>query len=153
MRAHTNWAYTGQEVIQAVAYDGVQAALVDEMALPNVYPHPYIVTDSRLFVAVPSTNSPPVLNAWKVDTTTGKFTSTSSLPLTDMPQTLNRVSNALVLGYGTKVEAYDIATLTLAGSSRVPGCLWYDYTRADGDISTGIWVPLQSYGVARIPNP
>jgi hypothetical protein len=149
-----------REYLEASAYDGVAAHLVDSIPLPAQWPHPAFVLGDLVLVGDPgdsySTNPvPPILETW-VLSNTGKFT---------------RVAAQRVLGAINDFAAYpgllaatdvdsnvslfvpgDAAGLRFAGTGRSPLCWWWpDLGHSDGSSSAGLWIPLGAYGVTHIP--
>ena len=84
----TGW----REYLDASAYDGVAAHLVDSLPLPDAWPHPAFVLGDLVLVGDPgdsySTNAiPPALETWTLSSG-GKFTRLASqrvnAPISDM---------------------------------------------------------------------
>jgi hypothetical protein len=74
------------------------------------------------------------------------MTSASTLASFDAMLAVQHTDNSVTL-----FDATDGAALRRVGGSQPGGCLWFDLTRADGALGRGLWLPLGSYGVARIP--
>src|SRR5439155_8235965 len=49
----TNWSYSYTEYLDALAYDGVSAHLVDSLPLSSQWPHPVLVVATNIFVGQP----------------------------------------------------------------------------------------------------
>jgi len=172
----TDW-YT--QYLDALAYDGVSAHLVDSLALSNTWPRPVLVAGDHIFIGRPSSNNgviypgpivaldgttddsaanppvaPPTLETWAL-ADTGKFTRLGSVPLVNPASALLARGKLLAAQQSDNTVAlFDItnpASLDLIGTGSPGGCTWFDLTHADGTIAGGLWLPLGSYGAALIP--
>jgi hypothetical protein len=168
----TAWA----EYLDASAYDGVSAHRIDSLALPTTWPRPLLVSDGNIFLgrannpgygpfigpvlaladgtAGSADDTQPTLETWRLSDA-GKFqrtgtatlmTSASTLASFDAMLAVQQTDNSVTL-----FDATDGAALRRVGGSQPGGCLWFDLTRADGALGRGLWLPLGSYGVAKIP--
>ncbi|MEW6160823.1 MAG: beta-propeller domain-containing protein, partial [Verrucomicrobiota bacterium] len=141
----TDWS----EWLDASAYDGVAATLVDSLQLPREWPHPLLALDAAIFIGRPGgTNSLPAIETWTLNAT-GKFSKSGTLQ--DVAaQTLVQVGDALVAQTSHElllVNPSTPAALTVAARAEIEGCIGYDLNKADGSLSRGIWIPLGDYGV------
>jgi hypothetical protein len=149
------------EFLDASAYDGVAAYLVDSHALPAVWPHPLVVDEANIFLGAPgadyySTNAEPnYLEVWTL-TDQGRFTRLNRVRLANPAGQLGvygdllaarETDNSLLLFDASRPEE-----LRIVGQGRPSGCLWYDLDRADGDLVRGLWLALNPYGVNLIPS-
>jgi hypothetical protein len=160
----THWAsnsttYDWTEYLDASAYDGVAAHLVDSLSLGD-WPHPVLVVDEHVLigrsVSGQQATNPPLytLETWTL-ADTGKFSRLGSVSLANPAQTLasfpgmiaaqDSLNNVLLFSRGPEGTLHQIA------QGRPPGCVWYQLNRGDGDLDRGLFLPLDSYGVARIP--
>jgi hypothetical protein len=148
----TDWS---QEWLDACAYDGVNAALIDSLALPKDWPHPVLVQGPSVFVGRPSNTDAKLdsVETW-ILSDTGKFTRLGAVFQSTQASALAGLGKLLVIqnnDYTYKLyDATDSAKLSLIGSGRVGGCVWADLNTIDGSLNRGIWIPLGDYGVAKI---
>ena len=153
MKSTTDWT----EWLDASAYDGVAAHLVDSLALSKNWPHPVLVFGSSLFIGAPaeSTNTNHLLETWTLPDS-GRFTKTGTTQLASAAQNMAAFGNLLVVQTADQIKLYNAtvpALLGLVGSGGPQGCVWYDLSHADGALDRGVWLPLGSYGVATVPIP
>ena len=75
----TDWT----EWLDASAYDGVSASLVDSLSLSQSWPHPVLVEGNTIFIGRPPENdqSKALLGVWTL-ADSGKFVSLATPPLT-----------------------------------------------------------------------
>jgi hypothetical protein len=140
--------------LDALAYDGVHASLIDSLALPSDWPHPTLVADTNIFFGVPApdTNSTSAIEAWYL-ADSGKFVRSSSLPLEAPADTFAIFGNLLATQTDNRVQLIDASnpsSLTVVGSGAPQNLLWFDLDHADGSLARGLWVPLGDYGVLKI---
>jgi hypothetical protein len=176
---NTDTAWT--EYLDASAYDGVSAHLVDSLALPVTWPRPLLVSGGNIFLGRASSSgySPiigpviplavgavgtagtgaaddtlPSLETWQLSDA-GKFRRAGSATLTTSASTLVNFGALLAVQHTdnsvTLFDATNGAALHEVGGSQPGGCLWFDLNRADGALGRGLWLPLGSYGVVKIP--
>jgi len=174
----TNSATAWIEYLDASAYDGVSAHLIDSLALPASWPRPLLVSGANIFLGraastiygpigpvIPLADGTvgggdgtgdtfPTLETWRLSDA-GKFHLSGSVTLNSSASTLVAFGDLLATQHTdnsvTLFDASDAATLRRVGSGQPGGCLWFDLTRADGSLNRGLWLPLGAYGVARIP--
>ena len=141
------------ERIDALAYDGVAAHLVDSIDLPTAWPHPALVQDGFVFLGRPAaTNQTAAVETWSLSTV-GKFNRVGNVSLNDNTQNIASVNDLLTLQLSNKIAVYDRtapAALTLLGSGGPDSCIGYDIESADGDRAHGLWLPLSLYGATRV---
>jgi hypothetical protein len=151
----TSWT----EHLAVSSYDGVEARLVDSIALPNSWPHPVLVENARVYVGWPDygTNSPATaahsLQVWQVSNE-GKLARSDKVPLTSPAGTLAEFRGLLVVQLSDQsLSLFDASgdLLRAVGSGRPAGCQWYDLKHADGALDRGVWLPLGAYGVMPVP--
>jgi alpha-tubulin suppressor-like RCC1 family protein len=143
--------------LDALAYDGVEAHLVDSLALPDRWPSPVLVRDATIFVGTPApdTNSMPQLGAWML-ADTGKFAKAGGLTLSSPAQNLATFGDLLVTQNYNALQLFsagDPSRLTLVGVGGPAGCVGYNLENGDGDAARGLWLPLGIYGVQHVGLP
>src|SRR5262249_51660971 len=70
---YTDWQSTGAQFLDASAYDGVAAALVDSMPLSNTWPQPLLFSEPNLFLGrADSTGGTSQIETWTLSNS-GKF--------------------------------------------------------------------------------
>jgi hypothetical protein len=155
----TNY-YQGHEALDASAYDGVAAHLVDSLSLANVYPHPALVSGTNVFLGrgqnyyYYNTNAPPpTLETWTLSSA-GKFTRLGSVTLPGAASDLVSFSELLAAQVDwSRVSVFDradAAALRQVGQGPTGGCLYFDLHQADAAAGRALWLPLDSYGVTSI---
>jgi len=156
----TDPAIGWRDYLDASAYDGVSAHLVDSLALPALWPHPALVQDSKVLIANPGDNTitnsiPATLETWALSNA-GKFVRLASLPV-GTPISELGFFRGLLGGatYDSTVYLFngsDPVNLQFLGSGRPPLCWWWpNLDHADGSLSAGLWLPLSAYGLSHIP--
>ena len=148
----TDWS----EWLDASAYDGVAASLIDSISLGQTWPHPVLVSDKNIFIGRAAaddkgTNTLEVLTL----ADTGKFLSVTPAPLqlSLAAQNLYAFGDLLVVQVGNSVQLFNKAVpaaLTLIGGGGPQGCVYFNADNADGDVSRGLWLPLGDYGAAKV---
>ena len=143
--------------LDAVAYDGVQAHLVDSLALPDQWASPVLVRDATIFVGRPATdtNSTPQLEAWTL-ADTGRFAKLCSLSLSSPAQNLAAFGDLLVTQNHNALQLFnagDPSRLAPIGTGGPSGCVGYNLENADGAAARGLWLPLGIYGVYHVALP
>ncbi len=150
----TNWWYDGTEYLDASAYDGVEAHLIDSLKLSSYWPHPVLVKGKTVFLGHPSeTNTVKnLLEAWTLSSA-GKFTQLSATGLSGAAQYLAGFGDLLAAQIGNQISLFDVADPAAPAflvTGGPPGCLWFDLSKADGALDRGLWLPLGVYGVSVI---
>ena len=143
--------------LDALAYDGVEAHLVDSLAPPDRWPSPVLVRDSTIVVGRPAsdTNSMPQLEAWTL-ADTGRFAKLCGLTLGSPAQNLAVFGDLLVSQNANNLQLFsaaDSARLALIGGGGAAGCAGYNLENADGAAARGLWLPLGLYGVYHVALP
>ena len=155
---YIDWTWT--QLLDALAYDGVSAHLVDSLELPNTWPQPLQIAGNNIFLGRSgydyySTNrNPNYLETWTVPNT-GKFTQLGRVVLSEPANSLQNFPGMLVSQQNNNqlllFDLADPANLKLIGRGAPLGCMWFDTARADGNTTQGLWVPLGGFGVADVP--
>jgi hypothetical protein len=156
----TNQVTDWTEWLDASAYDGVAAHLVDSLALPDAWPHPVLVVNTNVLLGHPGYNYVTTnlvahrLEKWTLPDT-GKFTlldsATLNAPANDL---LDRNGLLAVQETDGSLALFDDTQPGLAsqvGQGSAPGCLWFDLSQSDGALGRGLWFPLGVYGVGMVP--
>lgn len=156
-RASTNWN-DGMEALDASAYDGVAAYLVDSLSLSNVSPHPILVSGTNIFLgraqAFSTTNLvSPTFETWTLSSG-GDFTKLGSVTLAGAASDLVSFPGLLAAQlHGNRMVVFDDANpaaLRLVGEGPATGCLPFDLRHADAASDRKLWLPLNDYGVTVI---
>jgi hypothetical protein len=147
----TNW-YDGTEYLDASAYDGVEAHLIDSVKLGSVWPHPVLALAENVFIgqSAETSTGKNLLEAWALSTD-GKFTRLSQTELSSAAQNFASFGNLLAAQNANQVSLFNVANPSAPAflvSGGPPGCLWFDLSRADGALDRGLWLPLGMYGVS-----
>ncbi len=148
-----------REFLDASAYDGISAYLVDSLPLPAAWPHPAVVLGASVVVANPGDNSttnvvPATVETWTLTDSRKFFRSGSllvSVPISDLGYFDGLLAGA---SYDSRVDLFnasDPAKLVRVGCGRPPVCWWWpNLEQAAGDLSSGLWLPLGAYGVSHV---
>src|SRR5205814_3962931 len=86
----------GSEYLDASAYDGVEAHLIDSLKLSSYWPHPVLVNGDAIFVGHPAetTNGKNLLEAWTLSSA-GKFMQLGKTELSGAAQNFANFGNLL----------------------------------------------------------
>jgi hypothetical protein len=144
--------------LDASAYDGVSAYLVDSLRLPQSYPPPIVVAETNILVSqtgIQSGTNPPLSAvAWWAFGDAGKFVSLGKTTVPGYTDTMASVPPFLVLKNNDNlIQLFDLSSgsLTPVGNSQPSACLWPNVIKADADAARGLWIPMNSYGVLQVP--
>ena len=153
----TNWWWDGTEYLDASAYDGVEAHLIDSLKLSSYWPHPVLVNNDDVFVGHPSetTTVKNLLETWTLSSA-GKFTQLSRTELSGGAQNFANFGDLLAAQIENQVSLFNVTDPTapaLLVTSDPPGCVWFDLNKADGALDRALWLPLGVYGVSIISLP
>jgi len=151
------WTADPNEWLVASAYDGVAAHLVDSLALPQTWPHPWLIQGADVLLARPaeSTDAKHVLETWTLSGS-GRFVRVGTTQLASPAQNLLTLGNLLAVQGSGEVSLYNAsqpAALSLLSRQEVSACLGFDCTLATGSLEKGLWWPLNDFGTLRIPLP
>lgn len=143
-----------QERFSASAYDGVNVALLDSLAITNWPNAQWIFPDGRVWTSTGQPDGRAVTLQILAVNNQGKFESTASSKSADILYEWFQAGDVLVGRGYQSVAAFD-ATQTgrfaPLGSSASDSCYWFDSHRVTGSQAEGLWIPLQDYGVRHIP--
>src|SRR5439155_24744039 len=153
----TNWWWDGTEYLDASAYDGVEAHLIDSLKLSSYWPHPVLVKDDDIFVGHPAeTNTVKnLLEVWTLSNA-GTLTQLGKAEFSGVAQNLANFGSLLAAQIQNQVSLFNVtnpaapAYLVTGGP---PGCVWFDVSKSDGALDRGLWLPLGVYGVSIISLP
>ena len=158
----SNTANAWVEYLDASAYDGVSAHLVDSLALSGYWPRALLVSGTNVFIGWPSdaagsglagvTNAPTLQTYYLSDA--GKLTR-SGLVVLKTPITALAAFGDLLAGQQSdnSVRLFDASAggaPRTVGEGRPAGCQWFDLGHADGALGRGLWLPLGAYGVSKV---
>ncbi|PWU11691.1 MAG: hypothetical protein C5B50_22865 [Verrucomicrobia bacterium] len=144
------------EALNACSYDGVSVYLVDSLALAQTWPRPILVNSGTVYLGrssgdVTATNT---LEAWTL-TLQGHFARQATVKVSQPIYALGVFSGLLasedVNNTVTLYDASSSSSLPQIGQGRSSGCLWLDLNNADGTLDSGLWIPLDDYGVSFVP--
>lgn len=157
-RTSTNF-YEGAEALEASAYDGVSAHLVDSLSLSNSWSHPALVCGTNVFLGrAPAyfdveSPMPPVLETWTLSSA-GRFTKLGSvalpIPASDLVAFPGLLTAQLDYIRVRVFDPSDPATLRPVGDGPKTGCSYFNLRHADATPASGLWLPLDAFGVTGI---
>jgi hypothetical protein len=150
-----HWINNGRSLagywLDAAAYDGVQAALIDSLNLDRARGDLVVRPDGALLLVRSLANAPPAqFETWRLSEATGRFARLGVKPLLALPPDWVAIGALVAVKIGERVELYDAtnpASITDVGAGALPHCLSADLDRSDGTIARGVWLPLGEYGV------
>ena len=148
------------EWLDATAYDGVEAHLVDSLELPVLWPHPVLVNGATVYLGRPAagTNSASQLEAWTLPDT-GRFAKLAETILSQPAQSIAAFEGLIaVVSYQDyqDVQLFDAtnpSVLNQVGGGGPSGCVGFNLENADGLVRRGLWLPLGGFGVHHVGLP
>jgi hypothetical protein len=154
------WQTDWTDYLNVCAYDGVQVSLLDAVQIStNAWSasQPLMLADATLLVPVNETVgnvTTGVVKAWKVDAN-GKLSNVFNRKMGDTLSNIRVWDNLLGAQMNQTVDLYNISNTTdwaLVGSGQTTGYYyWPDLTNADGNLTSGLFIPLGDYGILAIP--
>jgi len=148
-----NWTTDWSDWLDASAYDGVAASLINSLPLPTTWPHPLLVSGSNVFLGRPdNTAATGQLEVWTLSGA-GKFLQLGTTQLGSVVSSLNSFGSLLAVQQNAGTLVFDVsspAAPTVIGKGAANGCFGYDVSRGDASRAGGLWLPLGDYGVSRI---
>lgn len=135
----------GSEWLDASAYDGVSAYLVDSISLTN-WPHPVKVNGPDVFVG-----SPTALERWQLSAE-GELKKLSTTDTKSPVYDFAFYGDLLGLTTSAKVQLYDAtnrSALKPVGESSI-ACHGAELENTDGSLGLGLWIPQNDYGVLKM---
>jgi hypothetical protein len=152
----THWTTNSPDVwrewLDASAYDGVAAYLVDSVLLPAQWPHPVTVFGTNVCVGLPAgANAPNQLQVLNLDSN-GKFTVRQTLTLQDSVQQMDIAGQFLLLQSAADLKMYILSSggIIPAGAGAGTACYYYFQPNKTAANETGIWFPMGDYGVLSV---
>jgi hypothetical protein len=136
----------GTEWLDASAYDGVSAFLIDSRSLTN-WPRTIVVNVRDIFIGGPTS-----LERWQLGDE-GMFAKLSATDTKEPVYNLRFIGDLAGLVTSSKIALYDATdrnNLKLIGQSSVSCNGGSDLDDSDGSLQRGLWVPLSDYGVEKI---
>jgi hypothetical protein len=164
----TNQPNVWTEFLDASAYDGVSAHLIDSLALPESWPRPVLVDGTNVFLGRSgytngwwwpgspgaSNVGPHTVETWHLSNA-GRLARSGSVTLAMPASDLAGFGSLLAAQESdnavTLFDATNGAALRRVGRGQPSGCLWFNLKQASGELGRGLWIPLGAYGVATIP--
>ena len=154
------WQTDWTDYLDACAYDGVQVSLLDSVQIStNAWSasQPIMLEDGTVLVPINQQSGDVtvgLVKAWKIDTK-GKLANVFNRKMNDSLSNIRVWNNLLGAQMSQNVELYDIsntAEWALVGASQTTGYYyWPDLTNADGNLASGLFIPLGDYGIMAIP--
>jgi hypothetical protein len=153
----TNWN-DGAEALDASAYDGVSAHLVDSLSLSNASPHPILVSGTNIFLgrspaSAAANPAAPTLETWTLSSA-GHFNQLGSVTMPGAATALVSFPGLLAAQWGGNLamvfDDADPAALRLVGEGPTNGCAPFNLQHADAARARELWLPRDAYGVAGI---
>lgn len=135
----------GGEWLDASAYDGVSAYLVDSLSVTN-WPHPVVVRDGDIFLG-----GPTALERWQLSAE-GMLQKLSTTDTKGPVYDLRFFGDLVGLTSNSRIQLYDASNrgaLKLVGESQM-ACHGAELENADGALGRGLWLPQNEYGVFKI---
>jgi len=137
----------GAEFLDASAYDGVAAFLIDSMSLTN-WPRPIVVNGPDIFLGRPTS-----LERWRLNDD-GMFAKLSTTDTKEPVYNLRFFGDLAALLTQSRVRLYDATdrgAFKAASDSGMACNASMDLENADGSLERGLFVPLSDYGVMFVP--
>jgi hypothetical protein len=144
------------EAVHACAYDGVDAYLVNSLALSATWPRPVRIEGARVFLGRASADGAKASQAesWALSAA-GRFTLQAVVALKRPASSLACFGGLLAAqdaaGGIELFDASDPSVLLPCGAGEPPGGVWFDLSRAAGAPDEGVWLPLDDFGLASVP--
>jgi hypothetical protein len=142
----------GKQWLDASAYDGVAAYLVDSLEIPD---RPVVQLNAAdIFVAGKATNQ---LQRWQLSDA-GVLELLSSTNIPEEIRDARFLGNLLIAQSSSNFYLFDAANrsdlrLKAADSTPCGWDFWGALENADGNLGRGLWVPVSWNGVQFIPSP
>jgi hypothetical protein len=133
----------GTEFLDASAYDGVSAFLIDSLSLTN-WPHTVVVNSPDIFIGRPDS-----LERWQLSDA-GLLRKISVTDTKEPVYTLRFFGGLAALTTNTRILLYDASNrgdLKLNSQASIFCNAGSDLQNADGSLQRGLFIPLSDYGV------
>ena len=136
--------------LDACAYDTVSSFLVDSVQLSG-WSNSVVVSGSTIFVGHASgTNGiTGAIDAWKLGAS-GQFARLGSAAVAQAPSKMRTFGSLLAASVGSTTKLFDASNpvaLKLLNSTESNAFSYLSLDCADGDVSRGLWFPVNDYGV------
>jgi hypothetical protein len=154
--ARAGAAIDSREAVNACAYDGVAAYMLDSLPLAQCWPRPVLVRNGLTYLASAAAGgrTTNTLESWSLSEK-GRFTRLAQVQTAQPLWALGLFGSLLAAQSGDAgVSLFNTSSPTAlrpCGQGGPAGCLWFDLNSADGALSAGLWLPLDDYGVAFVP--
>jgi hypothetical protein len=149
---HVQNQSTSSQFLDASAYDGAAATLIDSVTLTG-WSNSAIVDGSNVFIGKSTDNSGGAIDTWMLSSN-NKLALLGSVTLDNAPWSLRALGDLLATQIGGQVVLFDksdTTSLQQIGVSDGDSCFYgLNLDGADGDMVRGLWVPLGDYGVQPI---
>jgi hypothetical protein len=149
---HVQNQSTSSQFLDASAYDGATATLIDSVTLTG-WSNSAIVDGSNVFIGKSTDNSGGAIDTWMLSSN-NKLALLGSVTLDNAPWSLRALRDLLATQIGGQVVLFDksdTTSLQQIGVSDGNSCFYgLNLDGADGDMVRGLWVPLGDYGVQPI---
>jgi hypothetical protein len=135
--------------LDASAYDGVSAFLIDSIALTN-WPRPIALKGSDVFVGQSLTTTN--VDRWRLSDA-GMFEKLSTTPTKSPINAIRFIGDLAIFNSNEETLLYDAtnpADLKQIGSGPLNCYTANDLEAADGSLTRGLWQPIGDYGVRKI---
>jgi len=146
---HVQDQSSSSQFLDASAYDGALATLLDSVAL-NSWSAPAVVDGGNVFVGRTSDNSGGAIDRWTL-ASNNKLTLLASVALPSGPWSVHAFGDLLATQVDSRIVLFDKSgptSLQQIGASDSGSCFYVpNLGGADGDVTRGLWVPLGDYGV------
>ncbi|HLH56496.1 MAG TPA: beta-propeller domain-containing protein, partial [Verrucomicrobiae bacterium] len=153
-----NTAIDWTQWLDASAYDGVSAHLVDSLALSNYWALP-VIADTNVFISngdyywLATNPAPASIEAWSLSGT-GRFTLNGSVMLNQLATKLFEYHGLLasreIDGSLEVFKDTDPNALVRVGYDSPSSCVWYDLSLGDSRPGDALWLPLGAFGVKQV---
>ncbi len=146
-------ASESREALNACAYDGVAAYWVDSINLSANWLRPVLVARGNVYLGIADSSGAGNLETWTLSSN-GRFgrqaVETFAQPVSALADFNGLLAAQLADNSVALFDATSPFALIPTGSGGPNGCLWFDLNRAAGALGSGLWLPLDDYGVTRI---
>lgn len=148
----TNGVSDYRQYVDAGAYDGTQFHLVASLPLPSQVQQPMVHQGGVFYLEgqYEPGQSTTALHGWRLDDQ-GKWELWGRLDFPGYPEKLVALSAWLGVQSQGQISLVETGPqVRVVAQGRVEGCFAPALERADGNLQSGWWVPLDSYGVMRL---
>jgi hypothetical protein len=143
--------------LEASAYDGVEARLIDSVALANQDKGETVVvaaSDALVYAARGgwSGDIQQRLEVWAIGDD-GRWSQGTTVPLSTYPGELRVFNDLLLARNGGYLDLFDRRLAerpALLPVDPIPGCYGGELQRGDGSHAEGLWLPLGDYGAVHV---